>query len=436
MDTAFGDFEEKGIIRRVRTPAGAKRYGQPIGTIIILDAPSGGRSGSGGGSGTRKPSRAVSKPTAASDGVVAASLDAATTQKRGSSKRGERLTRDTSPFKGWKKYKFKGKGYFIGKDPETGKWTAVDQDFNFLHEGDYEGEVYMDLEDDLDATPNRTVASIEAENNKLATLPDKPTKANLAEFKEKYGKPVPPGWFDIRLNLDGKGPLVATGVDASGNRKWLYTADQDAAAQAAKWVRVRRLGEDLDKIDKGLAKAALTDDTAAAVLLMRKTGIRVGSSAEQRGKTPTYGVTTLQGRHFRINQNSVTLDFIGKESVQQHFVIKDPEVVAMFKAREHIKRNEPVFPDTNSARTIKYISEKAGRTYKNHDLRTYLGNMMAHAMIEKWEKRPPKTKTEFLRKRREIATAVAAQLGNNPAATLTSYINPEIWAPYAQEGWL
>lgn len=37
MTSALDRLEEKGVIRRVRTPAGARRFGQPIGTVITRD---------------------------------------------------------------------------------------------------------------------------------------------------------------------------------------------------------------------------------------------------------------------------------------------------------------------------------------------------------------------------------------------------------------
>lgn len=63
MTSALDRLEEKGVIRRVRTPAGAKRYGQPIGTIITRDMEVRARVGKGR-SATRKKRRAKTQARA------------------------------------------------------------------------------------------------------------------------------------------------------------------------------------------------------------------------------------------------------------------------------------------------------------------------------------------------------------------------------------
>jgi DNA topoisomerase IB len=47
---------------------------------------------------------------------------------------------------------------------------------------------------------------------------------------------------------------------------------------------------------------------------------------------------------------------------------------------------------------------------------------------------PPKTKQEFLKKRKEVATTVSQQLGNDPSMALNSYINPTVFSNWDKDG--
>lgn len=411
-------------VRRVRTAAGVQHYGQPIGSVIVADALPEAVGRLADLHPSPKPLRAARASQRRSREVSEDGRLASATPKRGAPK----LSRVESDYEGWNKWVIGRRSFYIGKE-DDGTWVATDADDNVLVEGTTAGGVKIALEKHL-GIHKEVKQSSKTAHLKVATPEE------IKGFKDIYGKPIPPGLHEIRITTDPKHHLIASGINSSGGTTFIYASWFEEGTAAAKWARVREFAQDAKKLDRGLAKEALTDDTAAAVLLMRRTGIRVGSSDEQVGSVQAFGATTLQGRHFRINEKSVTLDFVGKEGVKQHFVIKDPDIIAMFKAREDRQRTTRVF-DTSDKKTIAFIREKTGKDgYKNHDLRTLLANEMAANLIQKWERRPPKTKTEYRRMRKEIGTAVAAQLGNNATQALSSYINPAIFAPYIEEGWV
>jgi DNA topoisomerase IB len=70
------------------------------------------------------------------------------------------------------------------------------------------------------------------------------------------------------------------------------------------------------------------------------------------------------------------------------------------------------------------------------DLRTYHANTTAADEIAK-HKTAPKSKQEFLQRRKEVATKVSARLGNTPVMALNSYINPSVFDPWLKDpSWL
>jgi hypothetical protein len=93
-DIAARILEAKSLIRRVRTPGGAKYFGQPIGSIIVADGIGGGRrrkrqDGTGGSS----------RSGAASDSASRASTPESGTQQSGAERREERSVSDLAPLR-------------------------------------------------------------------------------------------------------------------------------------------------------------------------------------------------------------------------------------------------------------------------------------------------------------------------------------------------
>lgn len=424
----FEAFETKA--RFVRTARGARRYGLPIGAMIT---------------GVAVPDIDALRSTRSRDVDTRNSMAATRSAMPDDLLKRVQRIRRTGKFKKLEKAKQVYEGYrtyTYGKEPfhigkHEGKWIAMDSDHNIITEADYEAEALFDLEDILGIARNMTDATVVAEKARLADLDLDPTPENLKKFKEIHGKPIPPGLYDVKLTLDPDATTIATGFFGDGTRKWILASAVDANNADVKFTRVKRLMEsgDRDKIEREGLLHGTTDDTAAALLLMLRTGIRVGSTDKQRGKADvSFGTTTLRGSHVRFNKESVRIEFNGKDQVKQAFTIKDPDLVEIFQARRHIKGDAKIFADTSSAKTIERMREVTGSPdYKNHDLRTALACEMALDLVERWKRKPPKTKREYQAMSKEVSTIVSKQLGNDAAQAKASYIDPSIWEPWKSQ---
>lgn len=235
---------------------------------------------------------------------------------------------------------------------------------------------------------------------------------------------VPPAWKDVQVSDDPTNPLTVAARDTAGRPKYLYVDAYHAQQAALKYARQKDLHAKIDVLDTALAKDAKTDDTAAALLLIRRTGLRQGSTADRKAKVQAYGATTLLAKHVKVaTGGKVHLDFIGKEGKHLVFDVEDPELATVLRSRLKGKGPEDRVFATSAAKTNAYLTKTLGGDFVVKDLRTYHANALALQEIAKIKEKP-KTLVDFKKVRLAIAKVVAAHLGNEPSMTLKAYINP------------
>lgn len=267
----------------------------------------------------------------------------------------------------------------------------------------------------------------------------KATKADREMFKKKVGRPIPPAWTDVYIAEDlDNAKLLARGKDTKQRWQFIYSAAHTQAQAEAKFKRIKELSKHLDKLDKALERDAMDNDDAAALLLIRRLGMRPGSNADTRAEKKAHGATNLKARHVKLNKDgTVTLDFIGKKGVHIVLNVDDLFIREVLEKRLRTRRGEQQIFNTNESRVRDYMKSTgvpAGFLLK--DLRTVRANVIAVEEINKRGDAVPKNKTEFRKWRREVAVAVSEQLGNTPALALSAYINPVVFSKWlVDESW-
>lgn len=242
---------------------------------------------------------------------------------------------------------------------------------------------------------------------------------------------IPPAWTNVVVTDDPKAPLQARGRDAGGKQQSRYTPEYEQEQADKKFARIRELHKQLPQLDAALARDAPTNDTAAAVYLMRKMGVRNGGSVTN-AKVKAYGATTLEARHVVVDGDAVRLDFIGKEGIHQDHEVTDPALKKLLLDRIAGKApTDPLF-DTNSDKTLAYLKQEAGgEDFKIHDLRTYLANSKALELMDGIDR--PQELKEFKEMKMRIAKLVSDVLGNKSEQALKSYINPAVWDAWIKD---
>lgn len=336
------------MVRRVRTAAGARKYGQPIGSVIELDGPDVPLS--------RKPRTRTSTVRTSTRSVGAAKKPTSRVRSSGS-----------NVFPGMKK----------------------------------------------------------------ASAQDR------VRFKTVVGKPIPPAWTDVHIaeNLK-KAKLLARGKDVKGRSQFIYSAAHSAGQAEKKFARIKQLAKHLPKMDKAIQRDAMTNDDAAALMLIRKLGMRPGSDRDTGADKQAHGATNLLAKHIKVSGSTTKFDFTGKKGVHIQLETDDPLIAKVIKKRLATKKGSQRVFDTTEERTRAYMkSTGIPEGFLLKDLRTVRANVIALEEIEQYEG-VPSTKTEFRRLRKEVAVVVSDQLGNTPALALSAYINPSVFAKWLQdESW-
>jgi DNA topoisomerase-1 len=265
------------------------------------------------------------------------------------------------------------------------------------------------------------------------------TDRERADFRVKVGKAIPPAWTDVHIADDlDTARLLARGRDGKGRPQSIYSAAHTEAQAATKFARIRELDRHLDKLDHALERDAAGNDHAAALLLIRRRGMRPGSDRDTGAEKAAHGATNLRARHAAVDGDTVQLDFTGKKGVHIQLEFDDPLIAQAISNRLASRTGDQRLFDTDERRTREYLkSTGVPDEFLLKDLRTVRANVVALREIAARGNELPKSKMEFRKWRREVAEAVSAELGNTPALALSSYINPTVFTPWVQsEDWL
>ncbi len=252
---------------------------------------------------------------------------------------------------------------------------------------------------------------------------------------------VPPAWRDVSIASSAKAKILARGTDAAGRQQAMYNPTFRARQDKAKFDRILRFGQRLPglrrQVEKDLARRKLSREKvlACVVKLMDQAYFRVGNQqyAKENGH---YGVTTLRSKHAGITTTSVTFDFIGKSGKHQHKRIDDRQLARIIKQLDELPGHEifryldedGAIHDINSSDVNAYIKQQMGDDYSAKDFRTWGGTLLASAELGAIER--ARNEHQLKKIINGCVRNVAEQLGNTPAVTRSSYIDPRIITAY------
>jgi DNA topoisomerase-1 len=253
---------------------------------------------------------------------------------------------------------------------------------------------------------------------------------------------IPPAWRDVRIARGDSSPLQAIGVDKKGRTQYLYHSRFRAQREEEKFRRVVEFGESLPRLRRrvhnDLKRHELDRDCvlAAIVRLIDQGFFRVGNAKSARSES-TYGLTTILGKHVKVDGDVLLFDYIGKWRKNHKRSIEDAEVARMIRDLKTLHRKELfAFLENESVRDVKdrhvndYIQSIIGANFTAKDFRTWAGTLLCSIALAMQGQAP--SKTERKRKIKRAVQATAEQLGNTPAVCRSSYICPRVLDEYVE----
>jgi len=255
---------------------------------------------------------------------------------------------------------------------------------------------------------------------------------------------IPPAYTQVWICALDNGHLQATGYDVAGRKQYRYHPRWQAVRAATKYTHLIEFAGALPRlrrhIDRELRCSGLDRHRvlATAVRVLDTTLIRIGNEryTAQHG---SFGLTTLQNRHVRIDRGGhVSFRFIGKSKQLRQMQVDDPTLARVLRRCrelpghrlfEYVDESGAV-QAIDSADVNDYLQTITGQALSAKDFRTWGGTV--HAAVTLAQLGPASSKTATERNIVAAIKAVAARLGNRPATSRKYYVHPAVLDAYRE----
>lgn len=263
-------------------------------------------------------------------------------------------------------------------------------------------------------------------------------KELIARFNQLV---IPPAYTSVWISPYDNGHLQFTGIDAAGRKQYRYHAGWNQIRNQSKYHRLQTFASHLpairEQIDKDLARHNLDHEKVVALVvrLMELTSIRVGNESYKK-LYGSFGLTTLQNKHIKIEGSTIRFEFKGKKGVFQKISLQSKKLARLVKQCRDIPGKE-LFQYYNadgercsigSGDINDYLKAITGEDFTAKDFRTWAGSVSAlYAFKEAGEF---SSVTECRKKIVSVLDEVAINLGNTRTVCKKYYVHPSVIKSY------
>jgi DNA topoisomerase I len=257
---------------------------------------------------------------------------------------------------------------------------------------------------------------------------------------------TPPAWENVWISPDPLGHIQATGVDSRGRAQYIYHPTWREQRDAQKFGHMLRFASALPAL-RGAAQDDLRhrslnrERVVAGVVRLIDLGLfRIGGE-KYAELDHHYGATTLEKRHVRVMRDGIMFDYVAKSGKHRTLVVSDrlvlPTVRTLARADNGLDnlfcyQQIETWHVLHSHQVNEYIAQRAGGHFTAKEFRTWNATTLMALVLAN----TGPSATESSRKRVITASVkeVARWLGDTPAVTRGSYIDPRLIARYESDG--
>lgn len=255
---------------------------------------------------------------------------------------------------------------------------------------------------------------------------------------------IPPAYTDVWICPDDSGHIQATGRDAKRRKQYRYHERFREVRDSTKYEHMLTFAEVLpeirERIDADMGRRGLPREKvlATVVRLLETTMIRVGN-ADYVKQNRSYGLTTLNDRHVKVEGGELRFRFKGKSGKQWNLRLADRRVARIVKQSQDLpgqhlfqyldeagEQREVTSGDVNA-----YLREISGSAITAKDFRTWTGTVLAALALAEFEKFDSEAAAK--KNVRAAIEKVSATLGNTPAVCRRCYVHPEVIDSYMSD---
>jgi len=276
--------------------------------------------------------------------------------------------------------------------------------------------------------------------------PDGKPLADADEISRIRKLAIPPAYTDVWISPDPHGHLQATGRDARGRKQYRYHPRWREVRDETKFDRMIAFAKALPAIraavrrDLALTGLPRRKVLATVVALLESTMIRIGNDEYAR-HNDSYGLTTMQEDHVRINGDALRFNFRGKSGREHRVTVRDKRLARIVRQMRDLPGHDlfNYVDDDGAVATVSsqdvnsYLREIAGADFTAKDFRTWEGTLTCTLALAA----DPGLAAGGAKTRVTAAiVAVSERLGNTPAVCKKSYIHPGVIAEFLAGGTL
>lgn len=273
--------------------------------------------------------------------------------------------------------------------------------------------------------------------------PDGTKISDKAEIARIQSLAIPPAYTDVWICPNPNGHIQATGRDARGrkqyryHKRWREVRDENKYSKMIAFAhalpRIRKAVEEHLKLP-GLPREKVL---ATIVQLLETTSIRIGNE-EYAKENNSFGLTTLKGRHAKVEGSKIAFSFRGKHGIRHAISLQDRRLAKIVRACQDLPGQqlfsyvdeEGAQHNVDSSEVNEYIREISGDDFTAKDFRTWVGTLTCAIVLRAGDE--VKTQTDRKQRVNEAIKDVAQRLGNTPAICKKCYIHPEVVNAYLE----
>ncbi|HET9035135.1 MAG TPA: DNA topoisomerase IB [Myxococcaceae bacterium] len=282
-------------------------------------------------------------------------------------------------------------------------------------------------------------------------------------FRTARGKPVPaselprirklaipPAWTEVHVAPSATAKLQAMGKDKAGRWQYRYHPRFRERQEQRKFQKLVDFADALPRMRRRVARdirlPGLGRDRvmACAIRVLSTCFMRPGSDEYAR-RHRHYGLTTIRDRHATVKGDLVTFDYPGKSGQRQHRAIRDRSVARIVRQMKELPGKElfkfladdGAVVDVRREHLNDYIKSVMGPDFTAKDFRTWAGTLICACALARLAEDEPqvlqaaaKKKNELRKKVVEAVKETATELGNTPAVSRNSYIEPSVLSSF------
>lgn len=252
---------------------------------------------------------------------------------------------------------------------------------------------------------------------------------------------IPPAWEDVWISPHENGHLQVTGIDTKGRKQYRYHPHWNKIRNQSKFYRLRNFALALPliraQVEKDLNRKGLPYEKVVALVvrLIEMTNIRIGNDAYKK-LYGSFGLTTLQDKHVKLEHSKIYFDFVGKKGVRHKISLQSQKLANLVKKCRDIPGHDlfQYYDDDGKHHVIgsgdinNYLKTITNEDFTAKDFRVWAGSVNALCAFQELEK--PKNQSECKHSIVEVLDSVAAKLGNTRTVCKKYYVHPTVIAAY------